>query len=218
MKKTPNQVILQDDIRRYKTNKLASSLALLAIVFNCLYFCLLYSFRELTAAGDPNKFQGSDLWRLGVSVVLTLVVLLFTFLCSEGIKNYNKKYAIPLLVIAAVQVIRMFGMPLEMLKKDIAAGVSSQLSGGILNMRYFGIDLTPTACYTILVVWLAASAACLIAAAIVGYINSSKLEQFNKKIESGEIVVENVLAELDKEDAMAAERKAVVAESAEEVQ
>lgn len=191
MKRTPNQELLHDDIRRYKTNKLAASLALLAIVFNCLYFCLLYSFRD--------SFFGT--WRLGVSVILTLMVLLITFLSSEGIKGYNKKFAIPLIVLAVVQIIRMFGLPLEALRNDVSNGVANQITGGALNMRYFGVDLTPTASYIILVVWLAISAACLIASAVIGYINSVKLESFNKKIESGEVVIEDVLAEMNREDA-----------------
>lgn len=208
MKRTPNQEILRTDIKRYKSNKFASSLALLAIVFNCLYFCLLYSFRD--------KFFGT--WRLGVSVILTLVVLLFTFLSSEGIKSYNKKFAIFLLVLAAVQIIRMFGLPLEALKFDKSNGVAADKMGGALNMRYFGIDLSPAASYTIMVIWLAASAACLVASAVIGYINSVKLENFNKKIENGEIVIENVLADMDNEDAVAAEADNVLAETTEEVQ
>lgn len=207
MKRTPNQEIIHSDLMRYKSNKLASSLALLAIIFNCLYFCLLYSFRD--------KFFGT--WRLGVSVILTLVVLLVTFLSSEGIKNYNKKFAIALLILAVVQIIRMFGLPLEALKYDIKNGVASQLTGGALNMRYFGIDLSPSVAYVILVVWLAASAACLIASAVIGYINSVKLENFNKKIESGEIVIEDTLTALDKEDAIAAETKTEPVADAKEV-
>lgn len=218
MNKTPNQKVLQSDISRYKTNKLASSLALLSLVFNCLYFCLLYGFLSLSAAGNSNKFSGADLWRLGISVILTLVTLLMTFLCSEGIKTYNKRFAIPLVVIAVVQIIRMFGLPLEMLKKDTAAGMASNISGAMLNVRYFGIDLSPSASYALLVIWLAVSAACLIAAAVIGYINSVKLENFNKKIESGEIVIEEVLAEMDKEDAMTADKNTETVASAEEVQ
>lgn len=208
MKRTPNQVIIHHDLKRYKSNKLASSLALLAIVFNCLYFCLLYSFRDRYFAT----------WRLGVSVILTLIVLLVTFLSSEGIKSYNKLFIIPLLVLAAVQIIRMFGLPLEAIKYDTANGVAAELTGGALNMRYFGIDLSPAASYTLLVIWLAASAACLIASGIIGYINSVKLESFNKKIESGEIVIEKTLAEMDEEDAKAAETNAETVVSAEEVQ
>lgn len=195
MEKTPNQQIIGDDIRRYKTNKLAATFALLAIVFNCLYFCLLYSFRD--------NFFGT--WRLGISVILTLFTLLMIFLCSEGIKGYNKKYAIPLIILAVVQIIRIFGLPLEALKYDTAAGVAGTVTAeAALNMRYFGIDLTSSAAYTLMVIWLVASATCLVLSAVIGYINSVRLENFNKKIENGEVVIEKVLADMDKEDEAAA--------------
>ena len=40
-----NQVI-KHDILRYKKNKLAQSLAILGLVFNCLYFMLLYAYND----------------------------------------------------------------------------------------------------------------------------------------------------------------------------
>lgn len=194
MKKTPNQEILSSDILRYKTNKLPASLALLGIVFSCLYFCLLYGY----------KTPFFSMWKIGISVILTLVLLLVTFLSSEGIKAYKKNYSIVLLVLALVQVIRVFGLPLEALKYDNGLAATDVHA---LEIRYFGVDLSSGVSYTILVIWLAASAACLVAAAVIGYINCVKLEKFQKKIESGEIVVDDVMAEMDKEDAEAAVSK-----------
>lgn len=192
MKRTPNQEIIHSDILRYKTNKLPASLALLGIVFNCLYFCLLYGF----------KTSFFSTWKIGFSVVLTLVFLLITFLASEGIKAYNKKFSIVLLALAIVQVIRMFGLPLEALVYD--KGLAADAVRALGELRYFGIDLTSATSYTLLVIWLAASAACLIAAAVIGYINCTRLENFQKKLESGEVVVEDVLAQMDEEDRVAA--------------
>ncbi|MDE7380004.1 MAG: hypothetical protein K2N14_03025 [Clostridia bacterium] len=191
MKKTPNQEILNSDIMRYKTNKLPASLALLGIVFSCLYFCLLYGF----------KTPFFSMWKIGISVILTLVLLLVTFLASEGIKAYNKKYSIVLLVLAVVQIIRMFGLPLEALRYD--SGLSAQ-DVHAFEIRYFGVDLSSGVSYTILIIWLAASAACLIAAAVIGYINCVKLENFQKKIANGEVNVEDVMAQMDEEDKAAA--------------
>lgn len=188
MKRTPNQDILHSDIMRYKTNKLPASLALLGIVFSCLYFCLLYGF----------KTSFFSQWKIGISVMLTLILLLVTFLSSEGIKAYKKNYSIVLLVLAALQVVRMFGLPLEALQYDgkLAAGDVHALE----ELRYFGFNLTSGASYAILVVWLAASAACLAAAAVIGYINCVKLEKFQKQIDSGAVVVEDVMAQMDAEE------------------
>lgn len=191
MKKTPNQEILSSDILRYKTNKLPASLALLGIVFSCLYFCLLYGF----------KTPFFSMWKIGISVMLTLILLLVTFLSSEGIKAYKKNYSIVLLVLAVLQIIRMFGLPLEALKYDNGLGVGDVRA---LEIRYFGFDLSSSVCYMILIIWLAASAACLIAAAVIGYINCVKLEKFQKKISEGEVVVEDVMAQMDAEDSAAA--------------
>ncbi len=190
MKRTPNQEIIHSDILRYKTNKLPATFALLGIVFSCLYFCLLYGFRS-------NFFSN---WQIGISVILTLFSLLITFLASEGIKGYNKKFVIVLIVLAAIQIIRIFGIPLSALRYDIANGNTMADETSTLYTRYFGVDLAPWTCFVFLTLWLCASAACLIASAVIGYINCVRLEAFNKKIESGEISVEKTIKEMNEED------------------
>lgn len=130
MKKTDNQKIIQTDIYRYKKNKLAANLALLGLVFNCLYIMLLYGIK-LANAGDDTKTRFVSL-TIGFSVILTLVVLLATFLASEGIKGYNKKYTIILFVLAAFQIFRIFGYPLYGLRN------------GLLTVNYFWYNPDPT--------------------------------------------------------------------------
>lgn len=191
MKRTPNQEILHSDIMRYKTNKLPASLALLSIVFSCLYFCLLYGFK--------TRFFSQ--WKIGISVMLTLVLLLTTFLSSEGIKAYKKQFSIVLLVLAALQIIRMFGLPLEALKYDSKLAASDVHAFG--ELRYFGAPLSSGASYALLIIWLAASAACLVAAAVIGYINCVRLEKFQKQIDSGAVVIEDVMAKMDAEENVA---------------
>lgn len=188
--KTPNQKIISHDILKYKTNKLASTLALLGIVFNVLYFCMLYSF--------TNEFFST--WKIGISVVLTLLTLLATFLASEGIKNYNKKFGIVLLVLAVIQIVRIFGLPLEALRHDIELGVENELVGGALTGGYFFKGIIPSVAYTVMVIWLVLSAAALIASAVIGYINSARLESYNQKVNSGEINIDDTLREMDEED------------------
>jgi len=187
---TPNEQLLNLDIKRYKTNKLPANLALLGLVFGCLYFCLLYGFR--------GSFFSN--WKIGISVLVTLVTLLTAFLASEGIKGYNKKYCITLIVLAAVQIIRIFILPLSALQHDVAVKAGEELA---LETRYFGVDLPYGACFAFLVIWLCASAACFIASAVIGYINCKKLADFEKQVESGEIVIENLLAEENAAEASA---------------
>jgi hypothetical protein len=186
MKRTPNEEIIHNDIMRYKTNKLASTLALVSLLFNVLYFCLLYGFRD--------TYFGT--WLIGISVIVTLFSLLITFLSSEGIKNYKKKYAIVLLVLALVQIVRIFILPLKALQYD-----ASDAANAALSTRYFGVDMGSAACFTWLTIWLCLSAACLVASAVIGYINCVKREKFNAQLESKEVVLEDVLKQMDEEDA-----------------
>lgn len=186
MQKTVNQQIVADDILRYKKNKLAGSLALLGLVFNCLYFMILYSFPR-------NEFYT---YEIGFSVVLTLAVLLATFLSSEGVKGYNKKFSIVLLVIAAFQILRIFGYPLDGLRENYL------YSTGDKTIGYFGYYPTSsTFFFVMMLIYLVASAACLIASAIWGYIVAKRLEIFQKRLDAGEIDVNAALKALDEEDA-----------------
>ena len=180
--------VIKTDVYRYKRNTLASGFALLSLVFECLYFMLFYSLL--------NGTYYSIL--IGGSIVLNLAVLLITFLSSEGVKAYNKKYCIPLLVIAVIQIGRIFIYP-----TDIAMG------GGYLYPEstyeitawYFGTSLDQAAVSTILIIYLVLSAACLVVSAIVGYVRAKQLEVFTKHLEDGNISIDAALKELDAQDA-----------------
>lgn len=178
-----NQVVknavVQDDILVYRKNKLPANLALLALVFNILYFTLLYTIHT------------NQMYTLlvGVSVIVNLLVLLFGFYASEGIKAYNKKICIMLLVLAVAQIVRIFIYPLQ--------GLSDKWMQG---NAYFGVIMTTASNGVLLMVYLAASAGCFIASAVTGFINCNRLEAHLAKVESGELSVEATLKELDKQD------------------
>ncbi len=192
-KKTVNQQIIADDILRYKRNKLAQILAILGLVFNCLYFCILYAIPD----SDMRKMT------LGFSVILTLIILLMIFLSSEGVKGYNKKFSIVLLVIAAFQILRIFYYPLNGLINDSLKGIG-----------YFGYYPENSGFYfTIMLIYLLASSACLIASAVLGWVYAVRLQKFQKKLDNGEISVEATMAAMDEEDAVAAEQARFAAEA-----
>lgn len=202
MKKTLNQQIINVDISRYKKNKLAANLALLGLVFNCLYIMLLYGIKQ------ANTADGTRTWfvslTIGFSVILTLIVLLATFLASEGVKGYNKKFSIVLIVLAAFQILRIFGFPLYGLKN------------GLLTVNYFWYNPDPTNYsvansvpeFVIMLVYLIASAACLIASAVIGWVRAVQLEKFTKQLEAGEVSVEQTLKAMDAEDEAVAQAQA----------
>ncbi|MGN0807213.1 MAG: hypothetical protein ACI4MN_02030 [Candidatus Coproplasma sp.] len=179
-----NDQVLRNDTLRYKKNKLPANLALLALVFNCLYFCLLYAIKTPRLANNDVTMWVTV--EIGISVLLTLVTLLVGFLCSEGIKGYNKKFCIPLLVLAAVQIIRIFGYPLYGLQNDL------------LRVTYFWIDPSSSVFeFIMMLIWLLASAACYIASAVIGYINIRRLEGHIKAVESGEVDIDKLIKEDD---------------------
>ena len=191
-KLTPNQQIVADDILRYKKNKLPASLALLGLAFNCLYFMLLYAIKV-----SSSKFAEIE---IGISVILTLVTLLVAFLASEGIKGYNKKYCIVLLVLAAFQIFRIFGYPLYGLKNDLLK----------VNYLWFNPE-SSTLEFVLMLVYLCASAACFILSAVFGYLRTVRLEKHEASIAGGKISVDATLKELDEEDIRQAEN--VIAEA-----
>lgn len=191
-KLTPNQQVIADDILRYKKNKLPANLALLGLVFNCLYFMLLYAIKE-----PKSKFTELE---IGISVILTLFSLLIAFLASEGIKGYNKKYCIVLLVLAAFQIFRIFGYPLYGLKNNM------------LQVNYLWFNpKSSTLEFVLMLVYLCASAVCYILSAVFGYLRTTRLEKFEANLANGSINVDATLKELDEEDIRQA--KNVIAEA-----
>ncbi len=106
-------------------------------------------------------------------------------------------------MLAVIQIIRVFYYPVVGATK------------GWLNYDnlYFGIKMTAASNTTLMIVYLVASAACFTVAAVQGFIVARRLEIFQKKLDNGEISVEETLAELDREDAKK-EQTAIVAEVA----
>lgn len=179
--------VIKGDIQRYKKNKLASMLAILGIVFSCVYFMVLY------AQVRNNNYYYK--WPIAIDVIYNLLFLLFVFLFSEQVKNYNRKMFWVQMAFGVMQVVRIFWLPL--------AGVTETAYSKLANIPYTG-QVIGSGTFIALVVSLAASGACVIASAVIGLIRSKQLENFNSKIESGEISVEATLKQLDEEDEMRA--------------
>lgn len=187
--KTVNRQIVENDILRYKKNKLASWLALLGLVFNCLYFMVLY-------AMPKTEFTTI---KIGLSVIVTLIVLLATFLASEGVKGYNKKFSIVLIVLAVVQIVRIFIYPLQGITDNLLIAADTNHTIG-----YFGYYPSSSGFFfALMVIYLVASAGCMIASAVIGWIYAVRLEKFQKQLDSGEISVEKALKEIEAEEAQA---------------
>ncbi len=191
-----SQNIINTDIYRYKRNKLASGLALLGLFIECLYFMLFYGINYSTYSNVL----------IGGTIILNLLILLSVFLASEGVKAYNKKFCIVLLVVGIIQIARIFIYPLDLIRggETLFASTASESTVVLYHCRYFGVNLEMAEVGAVLIVYLVLSAACLLASALIGYIRAVQLEKFNKELADGAYTVEGALADLEAKDAAAA--------------
>lgn len=170
--KNPKNPVIQHDIMRYKKNKLGANLALVGLALGCLYFLILY------AQVKNGNFYYT--WEIAFDVIYNLFFLLFVFLFSEQVKNYKRKLFPAQLIFGILQIARIFWLPLK----------------GIINMNGDTTVITSVT-FILMTVCLAASGACIIASAVIGFIRAKAVEDFAKKVEAGEVDLEG---ELKKEE------------------
>ena len=136
---------IRTDRMRYVRNTASSRLCYLAILLNVLYFVSIYK-------SDVGSWYYQIL--VGGSIVYNLLFMLMTFLASEGVKNYQKHYSWLLYGLGLLQAARIFILPLQAHQAVVKLGSEETL-----------VMQTPQ--FIRCVVYLAASAACLMAAAFI---------------------------------------------------
>ncbi len=92
---------LKLDRMRYVTDSIPSMLAILAIVFNVLYFCLIYKIN------NPYFYN----FKIGLSVIVNLLFMLLGFWCSIEVKNYHGKFGYVMIALGVIQLIRILVYP-----------------------------------------------------------------------------------------------------------
>lgn len=150
---------IKKDRLRYTKNKTSANLTYLAIVFDVLYFISIYS-------SDVNNYYYTI--TIGVSVVYNLMFLLIAFLSSEGLKNYKLSYAYTIIAVGIMQMVRILGIP-----KNAHETLTTVDGVDILVMA----DKQ----YMYVIVCLLVSAACAIAAGIIGIYKSTTLTKYMKE-------------------------------------
>lgn len=140
------------DRMRFTKNTTSSRLAILAIVFDVLYFVGLY---RINVDYYYNLLMGA-------SILYNLVFMLAAFLSSEGVKNYKQGYSAVLCVMGILQIARIFILPLRAHAATITVGGAEMLAMSDGQFARF-------------VAYLVASAACLFAAAAVNLRKSRAL-------------------------------------------
>ena len=151
---------IRKDRLRYTKNSLSSGLTYLAILFNVLYFVNIYR-------SDVGNYYYT--WLTGVSIVYNLLFLLTAFLCSEGVKRYHFGYSVTLLVIGALQFVRIFIIPKRAAKTVIN-------TGGVEQAVMTGSQ------HTAVVIFLTVSGILCIIAGVVGMIKSIRLRNYEAQL------------------------------------
>lgn len=151
---------IKADRMRYTKNSISATLSYLAILFNALYFLNIYH-------SDVGSFYYK--MQIGFSVIYNLLFMLFVFLSSEGVKKYDRRYSIALIVIGALQVVRIFGIPLDALTSTVI-------------VKRVEVRVMSTNQFIFCVVYLVASATLAIVAGIIGLIKTKKLRDYEKTL------------------------------------
>jgi len=154
------------DVKRdrmiYTKDKFSANLAILAIVFDCLYFVNIYQ-------SDVGSWYYN--WVIGASVIYNLLFLLAVFLASESVKNRKKGYSGVLAVIGILQFVRVFYLPA---KAHAAAVMVNGVEVAVMeNGQYYYV----VAC-------LVLSGICCLIAAVTSYRNNKTLADYLKTLEN----------------------------------
>lgn len=160
-----NDTLIKKDRLRYTKNKLSANLIYLSIVFNTLYFVCLYS------SDIKRQYIGNNyyVWMVGLSVLYNLVFMLISFLCSEGVKNYNIKHGFALMVIGAAQIARIFIWPAELHTKTAVGPTGEEL-------------VMPDAQFLRCVIYLVGSASLCVIAGVVAVIKTTTLRSYEAEL------------------------------------
>ena len=137
-------------------------LAILAIVFDCLFFVSIYQ-------SDVGNYYYN--WMIGVSIVYNLVFLLVAFLASESVKNRKDGYTAIILVLGIVQIARIFILPAK-------AHAATALVNGV------EVAVMGNGQYMYVVGCLVASAVCCFVAAVTSAKNNKILADYMASIEN----------------------------------
>lgn len=159
---TPDVQTIKKDRMRYTKDSFSSTLVILAIVFDCLYFVSIYQ-------SDVGTYYYT--WVIGVSVVYNLIFLLAAFLASESVKNRKNGYSGILVVLGIIQIARVFYLPA---KAHAAIALVNGVEVPVMDDKQ----------YLFVAVCLVLSAVCCIIAAVTSSRNNKILAEYMRSIEN----------------------------------
>ena len=156
------EALIKKDRLRFTKNKMSSTLIILAIVVNALYFVSIYR-------TDVGTYYYNI--TIGASVLYNLIFMLVAFLTSEGVKNYKMSYAYVSIVLGILQIARIFYLPAE------AHNTPNPMVGFENEMVMSGEQ------FTYVTICLCVSAVLLVCAGIVGIMKTTTLNNYKAELE-----------------------------------
>ncbi len=153
-----NSVNIKKDRMRFSKNKLPANLTLLAILINVFYFVSIYK----------SNVRYYYTFSMFLSVIYNLMFMLACFLSSEGIKNYKPMYGIVLIIVGALQFLRIIYFPVKAHQTTVTAESQAMVM--------------ETAQFIRVIIYLVSSGVTLIAAGVIGYVRSKILADYRKTI------------------------------------
>ncbi len=141
------------DRLRYTKNTASSRLVYLAILLDVFFFVSIYK-------SDVGSYYYNIL--IGASILYNLIFMLAAFLASEGVKNYKKGYTWLLMALGAIQVARIFIIPV-------------QAHAATITIKKVSYQVMENGQFIRVTLYLALSALCLFAAAVINLQKSNAL-------------------------------------------
>ncbi len=151
---------VRQDRMQYIKNTASSRLAILAILFDVLYFVSIYE-------SDVGSWYYTIL--IGASILYNLIFMLLAFLSSEGVKRYKTGFSWLLIALGVIQVVRIFILPMS------AHNALLELQGGTVKVME---DAQFIRC----IIYLCASSAACIAAAVINLARSRTLKAYQARM------------------------------------
>ncbi len=181
---THDEKLTKLDRMRYTSDSASSTMVILAIVLNVLFYVGIYQCDHVTDKAEPSFFYYS--WTIGASVIYNLLFLLFCFLASVGVKGRRPGYSVPLAVIGVMQFVRIFYIPaITTGKPQIGSlfGIAQEFTPTYVvgDVTY---QVMTNGHYLFSVIMLAVSGVLLIVAAVNSHLNNRKLAAYMATIEN----------------------------------
>ncbi len=152
------------DRMRYTKNTTSSSFALLAILFNAVYFISIYKL-------DVGEYYYK--WIFGLSIIYNLIFMLIIFLCSEGVKNYKLNFSVTMIVVGVLQLVRTQIIPKKAHATTLEVGTTERLA-------------MTDGQYRLAIICLLVSAFFLIVGGFTGILKTKRLRSYEETLEKAQ--------------------------------